>query len=465
MPSRCTWTLVACALVRATAARGQPAPSTSSPTEEVPPAHARPAPAAPPPVPATSAAEAPAPAAASPPVAPAPPPSAKPPPIRLELHGFAGGSIYLQDAGLGPNHGGGAWYVTGEPARDAWSLGGDVRQTRLNVAAVGAPVMHGAIPRAVIEIDLFGGNGAGAFGDASVVPRLRQAYAELAWETTKVQVGQTHSLVLAMTPTTVGHVAFPLTYTAGTIGWRFPGIFVYRTVALPGPDTTAEIAVMIARAAWQNPSNAPFADSQPGSGDGKPYVSQDALGIGLGEASGLPQVEVRARFKRPHIEGFAAGHAHRVDRSGTGTSTGTQINLDVLAANAGCKLGLGPLTVQGSGYVGKNLAPLVGSLLQFQGPTSSDVREWGAWGQVGFAIDERLSVWALAATSRPRASDVRAAGLTRLRNTVASAMVRYQDGGYALGLELTRWATRKSAGADATSLSGDQIMSSASYTF
>jgi len=429
MTSRSVWIVLSCALAHPAIAHAQPSPV------------APPGPAPPEPRPASPAA------------------------IQLEIHGFTGGSLYVQNAGMGPTNGGGAWYISGEPGHDRWSLGGDVRQTRFSISAAGAPVFHGAVPKATIEFDLFGGNGAGAFGDVSVLPRLRLAYAELKWAHTTLQVGQTHSLVLAMTPTTVGHIAFPLTYAAGTIGWRFPGIFAYQTIPLAGKDTSLELAAMIARAAWQNPSNAPFADTSPGSGDGKPFVSQDGFGVGLGEASGLPQLEVRAKLKSPRVEGFVAGHAHRVDRTGTGTSSGPQIDLDVLAANAGFKLNLAPLTVQGSGYVGKNLAPLVGSLLQFQGPSSGDIHEWGVWGQAGYVVAPGLGVWALAAESRPRQSELRNAGLTRLRNIVASGMVRYQDGSYALGLEVTRWWTRKAAGVDITSLSGDQIMLSANYTF
>ncbi|MCE9576965.1 MAG: hypothetical protein K8W52_27715 [Deltaproteobacteria bacterium] len=395
------------------------------------------------------------PAAAPPPVPPAAPPA--PPAMRLEVHGFVGGSLYLQDAAIGPFNGGGAWFVTGAPTSDRWSLGGDVRQSRINISVAGPPVMAGATPKAVVELDLFGGNGAGAFGDASVLPRLRVAYAELGWAHSTVQVGQAASLVLAMVPATVGHAAYPLTYSAGTIGWRFPGVFATHTIALAAPKTAIEVAAMIARPAWQNPNNAAF--------DAKPFVSQDSFGMGLGEASGLPQLEARIKFVSPRLEAFGAAHFHRVDRTGTGAGAGAQVDLDVVAANAGIKLKLAPITVAASGYVGKNLAPLCGTLLQFQGAASGDVHEWGAWTQAEYAITPQLSAFALAGIARPRASEARAAGLTRIDNRVASGMMRYLVGGYAVGLEVTRWHTRVISGAGSTLLRGDQVMTSATFTF
>ena len=391
---------------------------------------------------------------AQPGATPAPAPTASTPTI--ELHGIIGGSLYGQDAALGPFAGGGAWFVTGVPARDPWSLGGDVRQTRLNLAAVGPPVAGGVTPRGVLELDLFGGPGPGGYGDVSVVPRLRLAYAELRAGRSTLQVGQNTSLVLALVPVTVGHAAYPLSIAAGTIGWRYPGVFALHAVPLGGRRGTLEFGVMLARPAWQNPAAAPASDA---------LVSQDAMGIGLGEASGLPQVEVRLKLTRPGLDAFVAGHVHRVDRTGTGATTGPQIDLTVRAAVAGAKLVAGRVTVAGAGYVGQNLAPLLGGLLQFQGPTRGDVREWGGWAQAVVAVGPRTSLGALAGTARLRSSDAAAAELARRHNTVVSALARYQLGGYAVGLEVTRWRTARATDAGVVTLTGDQLMASAMYTF
>jgi hypothetical protein len=188
-----------------------------------------------------------------------------------------------------------------------------------------------------------------------------------------------------------------------------------------------------------------------------------------GEPSGLPGVEVRVQAVGKTFRLGVAGHWNKVHRAGFGAPETTTLNdLTVMAVVAGAKLVVGPLTLQGGGYAGQNLAPLLGALLQFQA-NQFDIQEIGGWGQAGFNLTPEISVWGLAGTSKPSDGDVRAAGGTRLQNTVVSGMLKYQDGGYAIGLEYAHWHTRTTVPVPPISpdgnLDGNQVMLSGFYFF
>src|SRR5512133_881297 len=88
--------------------------------------------------------------------------------VKFEFHGFAGASVYSENAAF--NNGGGqaAWVVLAPGggglalnAPDKGNVGGDVRQTRLNFSLTGPQLFDGGTARAFAEVDFFGGNTAG----------------------------------------------------------------------------------------------------------------------------------------------------------------------------------------------------------------------------------------------------------------------------------------------------------------
>ncbi len=357
--------------------------------------------------------------------------------LKFEFHGFVGGSVYTEDATFNNGGGSGAWVVLsptdtgglGLEAPDTGVFGGDVRQTRLNFSLTGAPIFEGATPRGFAEIDFFGGNTAGGFGDISIAPRLRIAYAELklAKTGTMVRVGQDHDLVLGIVlPATVGHVAFPLSYQAGTVGWRRPAIAAYQTVPL-AQDLKLEVAASVGRSGWSGATTA-----------------QERLGV----ASALPSFQLRTKVQGKVFEAFVAGHFSRIDVSGQGAIDAEDGQLDTVAVTAGGKVSLFGATLAGAAYAGKNLAPLAGDLLQWQpaaaltlpgGPI--DINEVGAWAQAGYNFTPAISAWFLAGFANPDDADLTDAALTRGRNVTMSGLVRYQTKGYSAGLEYTRFRT------------------------
>jgi hypothetical protein len=378
---------------------------------------------------------------------------------KFEFHGFAGGSVYTERGGLNNDGGQAGWLAFSNPATDKDQFGGDVRQTRLNFSLTGGQIFDGATPRAFAEIDFFGGNTAGAFGDVSIAPRLRVAYAELKlakWGT-MVRAGQDHDLTLGIVlPQTVGHVAFPLSYQNGSIGWRRPGVAVYQTVPLPVADTKVEFSAMVGRSQWS--AVAPAVPT------GNPTPP-----LATGASSNLPAFQARVKLQHKIFEAFVAGHYNETDVNGVGVG-GANTTLKTQVVTAGGKASYMGATLMGAAYTGRNVAPLAGNLLQFHslaalslpgGPANID--EVGGWAQLGYNITPTISAWALGGFSNPDDEDLAKAGMTRGRNSTYSGMLRYQSKGYAAGLEYTEFRTKYTNLPD--TVKANQLMLSGMYFF
>ena len=354
--------------------------------------------------------------------------------IKFEFHGFVGASLYTENGVMNSGGGQAAWFVSSVPTVDKSVLGGDVRQSRLNFTLTGPQLWEGAVARGFAEIDFFGTTPAGALNDISISPRLRVAFAELKLgkSGTVIRAGQDHDLVLGLIlPTTVGHVAYPLSYQSGTIGWRRPQVAAYQTSGLT-PDFKLEVPAAIGRSGWNANTGAEAT---------------------LGAASGMPSFEARVKLQHKIFEVFAATHWSQMDASGQGSetigTTGVDGKLDTTAFNVGAKASFKGATLQGSAYTGKNLGPIAGNILQWQSTAdiaarklaggSADVSEVGYWLQAGYTIPTmpELSVWALTGLANPDDQDLVRVGLTRTRNQTSSLLVRYQNKGYTAGVEFS----------------------------
>jgi hypothetical protein len=391
------------------------------------------------------------------------------------MHGFTSGSMYVQNGNLGPSEGQQSLFVNAPTAtqpqlrRDKLILSGDVRQSRFNFSVAGPKVFSGATPKGVLEIDFFGGFGSGGFGSASVVPRLRFAYGELDWGSTRILFGQANDLIFAIAPTSLAHIAFPYGYGSGNIGWRRPSIFGFHNI---GPKTglKAEFAWQVGRANWNDAPNGGIGGANVATATAT-TSGGDPFNFGAGPASAIPAVEARLSvLKGTMFNAFVTGHYHRVDRSGVNTLTTPAVrDLDVVAGNAGFKVSMMPVTLAATGFVGKNLSPLIGNFLQFQPNNVNDVNAWGGWVQAGLNLTKTVSAWYYIGTERPNENDARIAGFTRLGNMTSVGMLQWRDGGYAIGVEWIHFRTRTRTApaaatattpaitpADAARLSGDQ---------
>ncbi len=400
---------------------------------------------------------------------------AKPSPFTFALHGFVSMSGFMQDAQTGLNGGQRALFAIAEPATDENSLGFDVRQSRFNFSVKGPAVFGGATPSAVLEIDFMQGFGDGAFGNVSLMNRMRLAYSELNWGNHRLAFGQLNDLTFAMAPASLSHIAFPLGYGTGNIGWRRPGFWGFHTFAA-SPETKVEFAWEVGRSQWLDASTV-----QAGQTYNNPFDAS------LGEASSLPAVQARLTLTQGKLFNiWAAGHWNRVDFDGVGNDTGVD-DLDVMAGAAGAKLTAGPITLAAAGWYGENTGGLLGNLVQFNSPGwraattaaaapafPGDVAAWGAWGQAGFNVTKEFSVWGLYGVQEPDEDDAKAASFVRLKNETINVQANYRDGGYAIGAEWTNFKTKTATYAAATAGGGflsstdvkaNQYMVTANYFF
>ena len=427
-------------------------------------------------------------------------PKAPPPAFVFALHGFVSSSLYLQDANLGPSEGQSALFVNAQsttlkqPSQDRLVFGGDVRQSRFNFSVTGPKESaFGATPKAVLEIDFFGNFGSGNYGDVSLTPRLRWAYAELDWGGgNRFLAGQNNDLIFTIAPASLAHIAFPYSYGAGNIGWRRPGIFGFHTIG-DKKATNFEFAWEVGRSQWADSgqvNQVAAAPNSTGNGIGQGVVGSggDPYGFSLGEASGLPAVEARLMVASGSAWNlFTTGHWQRVDRSGVGNPPASATftpgkDLDTIALNVGGKATVGPLQLAAIGFTGKNLAPLVGNFLQFQANTIGDIHGMGGWVQAGFNFTKQLSLWGFIGAEKPNEAEAIAARFVRLSNVTSVGMLQYRDstkvGGvnsdYAVAFELVHMRTRTrvyaaapstAAAANSGDLDGNQYIVSANYFF
>ncbi len=383
----------------------------------------------------------------------------KPPAFVFELHGFVSTTGYFQDSSFN-SPGQNALFQTAAWQQDKPLFGFDIRQTRLNFSVRGPAVLGGAVPKAVVEFDMFGSSEfapTGAFGDVSILPRIRVAYVELNWDEGRhiIQIGQQNMLTIGVIPQSLSHIAFPATYTAGTVGWRQPGFWGWHTF---GDDLKWEFAWSVQRSGW---SNAP---------------TELVGGINAGVSSGLPAFEARLKaIAGKTFSGWISGHWQTVDRNGPNVIAPANQNNDMqtVLGTVGVSGSIGPVAYSGSAWYGKNTGPLLGNVLQFSPVLANgyavDIFGYGVWGQVGMNLTKNLSGWFTYGIDHPVYENILqiaqsgGAGVTRLRNQNMMVMARYQDGGFAIGAEWLYTRTTDIRFNDP--LTGNQISITGNYYF
>jgi hypothetical protein len=363
----------------------------------------------------------------------------------LTLSGFVSATLYTNRAmfggfGQGQNS---EWAAQAGPEVDPVFTDGEIRNTRLRFGFHASPVLGSWAPQAAVEVDFFAPPDLPPpFQDEQPRLRLRLAYADLTNGTTTIRLGQNWSPFFGEVPVSLTHIAFPLGYgSAGMVGWRFPGLFVYHEFVADTPG-----AAQIQLAALK--------------GSGPARAGTDASNnIGTGEASGRPQLEARLNVAHRTTSfawsSYAVGHMAWMDSSGTGADGE---DLTSWGAEVGASIAPRRLTLHGNAYYGRGLGPQFGHITQM-----GDIRGWGAWGQAGFDFTRNWSVWVFYGGEQPDAERFRrdtGLRLARQQNHVSSALLRFRAGRYALGVEYFRADTRWSTGLR----TAEQVSLSATYT-
>lgn len=413
-----------------------------------------------------------------------------PPAFTFALHGFVTGTVGVQDSPMGLGEAGISLFAlpyAGNSKVDRMNWVGDVRQTRLNFSVKGPTVLGGATPTGVVEIDFFGMQGPGAFGDESVIPRIRLGYVETNWGNDVLRVGQFHDLIITQIPASAAHIAFPFAYAAGLVGWRSPGVSYYHKMKLE--QTNLELAGQIARNGWST-------DAQP--------FGTNVNANSLGEAWGLPQIELKVTvsggtnaspwplYPVGNWLAYLGFHYDQKDLSGAGATAppNTKDKLTTYILQGGFKTDMiQNLTIAANGWWGQNAGAKLGHIVQFDyaappaTATFADLKGYGAWGQVGWSPIPHWSAWGFMGfdlvsdwgksvqTGGPlNPAGTLASGAGRLRNVNSAIMIAYRDGPWVGAFEwlhsFTTFATMAGGAlAGTTTANSNQALFTVDYFF
>lgn len=387
--------------------------------------------------------------AAAPAAAPAKPVFSTAPGVSVALHGFISASAFTQDKSFTFGNGSNAEFPV---AGNKGSLSGvDVRNTRFWLDFSGAKFAGDWQGGGRIEMDFFGGtNGTGPYSQQQLTPRLRQAYMDFVNPTTgtTVRVGQQWELMFPLdaVPESLEHVAFPLGFGSGMVGWRFPGVVVMQELnhGSDGPKWRLDLGAF--EGSWNGP------------GDNVNYLT-------AGNANFRPQLEARLRVADKDWVAFAAAHYSQVNLKGVGGTAPTPIEdkIDSTGYEVGGAWTPGQFVFKGLAYTGQGLGEIFGALAQF-----GDITESGGYLQAGYKFTPNWSAYVFYGISQPDRNDVLqwVGANGRLKSQQSALSLQYAAGAYALGIE---WMHAKLNGASGpavtTTTQGNQVSVNGMYKF
>lgn len=387
--------------------------------------------------------------------APAPTPSqfSTAPGLSVALHGFVNATAFTQDKSFVFGNGQNAEFPV--PGSHGRSTGFDIRATRFWLDFKGAKFNDNWSGGGRIEMDFFGGfNGTGAFSLSQPTPRLRQAYMDLTNVSsgTTVRIGQQWDLLFPIdnVPTSLTHVAFPLGYGTGMIGWRFPGVVVSQDLNRDSDGPNWRLDVGAFEGSWNGPGN-------------------NVNYLTAGNAGFSPQLQARLHVKDKDWLAYFVVHYAKIDLRGVDGMAATPIatKIDSQGYEVGGSWHPGNWMFKGNIYTGKGLGQAFGALVQF-----GDIQETGGYLQAGYKFTPNWSANAFYAASKPNRNDVvtwlgnGSAG--RLKNSQAALNLIYTSGAYQLGAEYLYSTLDSTSAADTTittSTKGSQLSLSAKYNF
>jgi cell division protein FtsB len=370
----------------------------------------------------------------------------------ITIKGFISATYFAQDQKFAFGNGQNAqWPVPPEHTDNEWFSGGDVRNSRLTLLFSGPELGKNLSTGGGLEMDFFAGfNGTGAFSHQQPEPRLRLAWADLKGRRTTLRIGQYWSPAFGEVPVSLSHIAFPLGFgSAGMVGWRFPGIFVYHKLSSPDSPVQAQLDFGLFEGSWNGP--------------GSPVASLSAGNVGFN-----PQVEAKLNLSGKSPSGttswklYGVVHWDEKDLRGPGN-----INPDVdpytltgSLYEIGGKLQAGRFLIHGNVYTSQAAGQQFTAITQF-----GDISDWGAWLQVGFDVSQSWSLFAFHGIADPDDDDVLewVGPSGRVENEQSAFMIRWKRKQYQLGLEYL--VDTVTTGASNNELTGNQIAFSAMYAF
>jgi predicted porin len=375
------------------------------------------------------------------------------PALTIALHGFIDTSFFLQSQDFTFGNGQNAEFPVPNTGSNHTLSGLDVRNTRAWIDIEGAPLSNGWGIGGHLEGDFFGGfNGTGGYSAQQETPRLRQAFIKLsnADNGSTVTIGQQWDLLFpgASVPESLTHIAFPLGYASGMIGWRFPGVVWSQNLSQTKDAMALGLDLGAFSGSWNGPGSNTNFDT-------------------AANAKFSPQIEARLRAQSGDWLGYLVGHYSTEDLSGVGGGAPTPITGKITswAVELGTTWHPGPWSLRAAAYDGKGLGQVFGALAQF-----GDIKEFGGYVQGGYKFTSNWALYAEYATGRPDKGDVitwMSHGSNGLLKSQQYALdLIYADGPYGLGVEWMHAVLDSTTdGITTSSTGGNQLSFSAIYRF
>ncbi len=378
------------------------------------------------------------------------PPSSNAPTITF--HGFIDTSLFWQSQDFTFGNGQNAEFPVPNTGSNHNLSGIGVQNTRAWIDIKGATLSDGWSISGHLEGDFFGGyNGTGGYSASQETPRLRQAFMQLSNTDSgsTITIGQQWDLLFPgeSVPESLTHIAFPLGFGTGMIGWRFPGVVYSQNLGQSAPDSMA----------WRLDLGA-FTGSWDGPGSTINYDTAANVNF-------QPQIEARLHVEEGDWLGFLVGHYSTQDLSGIGGGTPTPITNTITstAIELGTTWHPGSFVLKAAVYNGKGLGQVFGAMAQF-----GDISETGGYVQAGYKFTPNWALYGSYATDHPNQNDVITWGGTRLKNQQYALDLIYGNGPYGLGFEWMHAILDSTTAATApaiTSTGGNQFSVSAIYHF
>ncbi len=375
----------------------------------------------------------------------------------LTFKGFFSFTAFAQDQNFAFGNGQNAEYPVPPDCTtdktDCWFGGGDIRNTRLTMVFDGPKVVGDWKVGATLEMDFFGGftTTTGAFAEQAPVPRLRLGFIDFTNGSTTIRMGQQWAPLFGNVAVSLSHIAFPLGYgSAGDIGWRFPGIFVYQNLTPKGSVVNADLQLAVMSGSWNGPDCA--------------ATNTNCVNYLTAGNASWPQFELRFNVggklgSAGTWSTYIVGHIDEKDLSGAGASTSND-KLTGSAVEIGAKFQIGPVLIQGNGYTGHSIGQQFGMITQF-----GKIQGQGGWAQVGFDITKNWGLFGFWGIDDPKNEDVlHAVGAAgRMKNQMIAGMLRWKAGPLAFGFEYIY--DKLNTGAAQVETKGTQLALSALYNF
>lgn len=349
------------------------------------------------------------------------------PGVSLALHGFINASAFTQTKAYTYGNGANSEYpipAGGANRADGRLSGVDVRNTRFWLDFSGARFNESWTGSGRIEMDFFGGfNGTGAYAGSQPELRMRQAYMDIGNVNTGTtfRIGQMWDLLFPLDyiPQSLSHIAFPLGYGSGVIGWRHPGVIWMQDLNHGSEGTKWRFDMAVLQGSWNGPGATATTNFQT-----------------AGNAGFRPQVEARLTAKGVDWQAFLAGHYSKIALHGVDGTTVTPIKADLksTAVELGGMWTPGKFILKSVVYTGNAIGEIFGDLSQF-----GDIRDEGGYLQAGYKFTPNWTAYAFVSASKPDENDVlrwrtaNAPGLLKSRQKAAS--LQYTTGPFDFSVE------------------------------